>query len=46
MTEATYIAERLNRLQAQQVCEFMSEQNLTLFEDGIVTAHVAQTFLE
>ena len=46
MNENAYISERLNKLQMQQVCEFMSEQNLTLFEDCIVTAHVAQTYLE
>ena len=41
MDERDYISRRLYQFQTQQVCEPMSEQNLTLFEDCIVTAHVA-----
>ena len=44
--EVVYIETRAMKLLYQQVFQYLHEENLTLFEDTVVTAQAASLFLE
>lgn len=44
--EIAYLESRAIKLLFQQVFQHMPEENLTLFEDSVVTAQAASIFLE
>ena len=46
MYEVLQYVDRLRKLNEQKVIPYVNEENVTYFEDCIVTAQVAQMFLE